>query len=439
MKKVYTKISILSILFITGILTNVNAQKPIKVLFIGNSFTYTNDLPTMFKGLCSAAGKSVITDEDANAGQYFSPSDPSGASPAHAASAVTYSKIRSQVWDYVVLQDNQGYFARYTNVIPSYVFPDNMKVRDSVRINQPCARVIWFAGWGPLGGYPSYLPNDNTTLELNRIDSNYQYMVNQYPAKKEIMAPFGKAWLNAMTALPSINLYYSDNTHPGIPGQLIDASVLYTTIFKQDPSAVNYIPPGFTAMGSQYTAAAAASLLNIGYTTTMTPYIYATHGLPSNTPTVIYSGGVLTTSGSYSSYQWYLNNVTISGATSASYTPTSNGSYMVIATSTSNGCAQNWSFPVAVTAVGIDENQMNNSIVRLYPNPITNASVIDLKDIKWEGGRIDITDLIGQTVQSKSLLSDKYFIQKNDFKSGMYIYTITDAQGNKFTGKISVL
>src|SRR4051812_17504007 len=116
MRNIYRQISIASVLFVSAFLTTAMAQKPIKVLFVGNSFTYMpispsgNDLASVFKALCAAAGKTVVTDMDANAGQYFPTADPSGQQPAHDASTVTYSKIRSQAWDYVVLQDNQGYF-----------------------------------------------------------------------------------------------------------------------------------------------------------------------------------------------------------------------------------------------------------------------------------------------------------------------------------------
>jgi hypothetical protein len=431
MKNIITKLGI-ALILTAGLSTNASAQKPIKVLFIGNSFcfypTSATNLPTLFKGLCTAAGKTVTTDMDANPGQYF---DGSG---GHSTSTTTYAKIRSQKWDYVVLQDNQGYFAGYVHGISnSACFPANNRVRDSVYKNWPCAKVIWFSGWGYQGGIPSQIPGDNTTVMNNRIDSNYQYLNDQYPTKKELIAPFGKAWNAEIKAQPSIDpvLFYTDGNHPSATGQYSNAAVLYTMIFKQDPSSVNYTVSGVSAANATLVKAKA-------YETVLTPYIFASHQMAKTTPIVTNNAGVLSISGgTYTAYQWYLNNVAISGATSSTYTPTASGSYMVIATSGSN-CDNNWSFPVVVTATGVQESVNSNNVV-LYPNPVSSESVIELKDMEWEGCKIEIVNTIGQVMQAQPLTSNMYFIRKSDFQSGIYIYTITDKAGNRYVGKINVM
>ena len=431
MKNTITKTAIALLFFSAGIITTVNAQKALKVLFIGNSFcfypTSATNLPTVFKGLCTAAGKTVTTDMDANPGQYF---DGSG---GHSTSTTTYAKIRSQKWDYVVLQDNQGYFAGYVHGISnSACFPANNRVRDSVYKNNPCAHVIWFSGWGYQGGIPSQIPGDNTTVMNNRIDSNYQYLNDTYPSKKELIAPFGKAWNAEIAAQPSIDpiLFYTDGNHPSATGQYSNAAVLYTMIFKQDPSAINYTLSGVTAANATLVKAKA-------YQTVQTPYIYNSHQMASTTPVITNNSGVLSVTGSYSSYQWYLNNVAISGATSSTYTPTAAGSYMVIATKTGT-CDNNWSFPVVVTATSVQES-VNSSNILMYPNPVTDQSLIELKDMSWEGCKIEIVNMVGQIMQTQPLTSNIYYINRNDFKTGMYIYTITDKDGNKYLGKINVM
>lgn len=429
MKNTTLKTGIVTLIFVAGIFTHAMAQKPIKVLFIGNSFTYypasATCLPALFKGMAAAAGKTVTTDMVANAGQYFD--GPGG----HSTSATTYAKMRSQSWDYVVLQDNQGYFAGYVNSLGSGTCAAaNDRLRDSVYKMHPCAKVIWFSGWGYKGGYPQGIPGDNTVKMNNRIDSNYQFLNSKYPSQQELIAPFGKAWNNAIAAQPGIEslLFGPDGNHPSATGQYSNAAVLYTMIFKQNPSSINYTPSGVTA-------ANATLLKTKAYQTVMTPYIYNSHHMAKTTPVVTNNAGVLSVTGSYTSYQWYLNNVAISGATSSTYTPTASGSYMVIAYS--GNCANNWSFPVALTATGVEENY-NSSNVVLYPNPVTSESVIELKDLNWENSNITIINMVGQIVQSQALTSNMYYLHRNDFNTGMYFYTITDSDGNKYTGKINV-
>lgn len=433
MKNTTTKTVIATLLLTAGIFATAFGQKSIKVLFIGNSFTYypssSTNLPTQFKGMAAAAGKTVTTDMDANAGQYF---DGSG---GHSTSATTYAKIRSQKWDYVVLQDNQGYFAGYVNQLGSSACAAaNDRVRDSVYACNPCAKVIWFAGWGYQGGIPSQIPGDNTIKMNDRIDSNYQFLNNKYPSQKELIAPFGKTWGNAIKVQPSIDIrvFGPDGNHPSATGQYSNAAVLYTMIFKQDPTNITYNVSGVTA-------ADAALLKAKAYQTVMASYLYNSHEMPSTTPVVTNTGGVLsvTGTGTYTAFQWYLNNVAIAGATSSTYTPSTSGSYMVIAT-TGNNCGNSWSFPVVVTATGVQES-VNNDNVILYPNPVTSQSVIEMKDMNWEGSSIEIVNMFGQMIQSQPITSNMYYIHKNDFKTGIYIYTITDRDGNRYTGKINVM
>ena len=423
------KISI-SLALAIGIFTGATAQKTVKVLFIGNSYTYVEDLPTMFKNLASGAGKTVVVDEEANPGQYF---DESGAQPGHATSSATYDKIYAQAWDYVVLQDNQGYFCTNVHSIPSYALNSNKQVRDSVRAIQPCAKVVWFAGWGLMGGLPSQFPGDNTIAMNNRIDSNYQWMNNMNAPSQDLIAPFGKAWNYIIKSKPSMeaSLFNTDGSHPGRAGQLSNAAVLYTMIFKQDPSISSYTPSGISTSTALF-------LKTTAYQTVMYPYIYNSHQMPKITPVVTNNSGVLSVSGTYSAYQWYLNNVAIAGATSPAYTPTANGSYRVIATTNGTSCAQNWSFPVDITTTAVRESIPDKNIT-IYPNPVADQAVIELKDVDWEGSNISIINMMGETVRSERITSDTYFIRKHDFKPGLYIFTITDKSGNKFLGKIDFL
>ena len=82
-------------------------------------------------------------------------------------------------------------------------------------------------------------------------------------------------------------------------------------------------------------------------------------------PVITRNGNVLST-GSFTSYQWYRNNVEINGATAASYTVTTTGSYTVKVTDAS-GCTA--TSPVSeVQTLGIGAYNEADAI-RVYPNP----------------------------------------------------------------------
>lgn len=84
-------------------------------------------------------------------------------------------------------------------------------------------------------------------------------------------------------------------------------------------------------------------------------------------------------------------------------------------------------FPVDTFGVSI--NELNNSIymeARLYPNPVTDVSVIEISCEKLLDLKIDIFDLYGKLVISSSHWSNEGFkINKDLFNNGVYIYQIS--------------
>lgn len=91
------------------------------------------------------------------------------------------------------------------------------------------------------------------------------------------------------------------------------------------------------------------------------------------TPIVAYSGSLLSTSNVFAQYQWFINTVSIAGATNATYAPTTNGNYRVRVTD-ANGCTS-FSSGYPVNTVGI--NDVNSVAIKLYPNPITETLLIE--------------------------------------------------------------
>lgn len=95
------------------------------------------------------------------------------------------------------------------------------------------------------------------------------------------------------------------------------------------------------------------------------------------------------------SFQWVncADSTLISGATSPSYSPTSNGCYAVIITKDS--CSM-WSSTVSIANIGLEEFSLEGSI---YPNPATDNIHINLP----EGTPIRIYSLSGEVVMQEKL------------------------------------
>ena len=148
---------LLLLLFITAtsIYTSL-ASDTTHVLFIGNSFVYTHNVPQLLKDMAAADGETLVFTMHAPGG--ISVGDVSQGNQAHMNNPLVFDLIRQGNWDYVVVQDNQGRFVGTYGSFPapttSKVIEGHVKILDSIKLHNPCARTLWFAGWAFKDGYP---------------------------------------------------------------------------------------------------------------------------------------------------------------------------------------------------------------------------------------------------------------------------------------------
>jgi hypothetical protein len=153
---------------------------------------------------------------------------------------------------------------------------------------------------------------------------------------------------------------------------------------------------------------------------TMNVYVYPA----MQTPSITQSGNTISTSGAYSSYQWYLNDTLINGATAPSYTASRAGNYTVVVTGTS-GCHDTSSvYPLSnITAINELQNQKDN--LYIYPNPANNILNIHTTDkvsaaITSIDGRVLFNNITTQKIDISSLSAGVYIIKFSD-KNGALI------------------
>ena len=108
----YSKIlfGVIMMLYFVAVSNNVYAddvqftQKTYKILFVGNSHTYYNDMPKMFKGLCDAdkinCEVTSITSPGYKLSQFADKTNMYGSQ--------VYQALTNNTWDYVVLQENRA-------------------------------------------------------------------------------------------------------------------------------------------------------------------------------------------------------------------------------------------------------------------------------------------------------------------------------------------
>ncbi|MES2799151.1 MAG: PKD domain-containing protein [Bacteroidota bacterium] len=205
------------------------AQDSISVLWIGNSYTYVNDLPSMTSQLATSLGDKITFDSKTNGGYTFA---------NQWGDALTFTKIKSKPWDFVVLQAQSQEPSFPTSQVNSSTLPNAIKIADSIYTNRYCSQVMYFMTWGRENGDAQW-DSINTFNKMNgRLRKAYLRFMDSTEAS---MSAVGSAWRYVRENHPSINLYQADGSHPSVEGSYLAANVFYTSLFRKSPVGASYL------------------------------------------------------------------------------------------------------------------------------------------------------------------------------------------------------
>lgn len=151
-----------------------------------------------------------------------------------------------------------------------------------------------------------------------------------------------------------------------------------------------------------------------GNTTSLTVTVSAT----PNKPSISQTGNELNAGITAAGYQWYNGSTEIKDAKSQTYTPTTNGSYLVQATN--NGGCSSFSAPFNFVKTAIREDAIFSNFT-FYPNPITTQLFVDFNK-RFE---LSFFNLSGQETLQKTDLQGKQEIDLSSLKRGIYLMKIT--------------
>ena len=219
--------NLLVVLFLCGI-ANVHAQDSLSVLFVGNSYIYSNDLPGMLNSLTTSLGDEITYDSKTNGGFTFN---------SHLNDPQTHVKIKNKPWDVVVLQGQSQepsfpYAQVNTNTLPQAV-----QLADSVYANRYCSNAMYFMTWGRENGDPQW-DSINTFYKMNdRLRLAYLRIMDSAQAS---VSPVGSAWRYVRDNDPTIQLYFGDGSHPSVAGTYLAACTFYASLFRKSPVGASY-------------------------------------------------------------------------------------------------------------------------------------------------------------------------------------------------------
>ncbi len=210
----------------------VQAQKNISVLFIGNSYTHSNNLPNMLQQLGYAMGDSIFVDSYAPGGYSLL---------AHSQDSNTINKIKQQAWDYVVLQDQSQRPSLEPAFVDTAVIPYALFLDSLIHNNNACTQTVFYMTWGrkygDVGNCPFYPPVCTYAGMQQRLKDSYLQMADTCHA---IVSPVGEAFNLSIQTDSTLNLYVSDNSHPSVEGSYLAACTFYATILHKQITNQNY-------------------------------------------------------------------------------------------------------------------------------------------------------------------------------------------------------
>lgn len=396
------------------------AQIPKKVLFLGNSFIASNDLPGLVKAFADKAGLPFHYAAHTPGGIYVKYL-PQG-SAAHANNPYVYDLIRSDSWDYIVLQDNQGFFCSPTPGYfgkDSYVAEGHLQIRDSLLKKNPCGKLILFSGWldkDPYGAYPA-LGLATAAAANQRIYEQYRYLNTHFT--EQIIAPIGIVWNRILAEKPSVALFAADNYHPSYDGSYVTAATLFSTIFHRSAEEVLF-DGGLTPAIARYIRKAAFEVVRDSLESS---------GMAAVTPVLTVSGISLSAAAGFSHYQWYQNDIAMPGSTTNTILFKPGNCYQLEVTD-SKGCSS-WSLricdPEATTTVPV---MIATNGIPSYPNPVQDILFLQA----GSGLHTSISDISGQVIYSAARVPAS--IDMSAYPPGIYLLMITDHSGKQQVQRI---
>lgn len=193
-----------------------------KILFIGNSYTYYNDMPSLFSRLCGCNGKAAQVFSVTKGGRKLH----ENLDPTDETTLQLEAVLRENAMDICVLQEH--------SVLPITDYDRFSASIAALKEKVGAARYSLYQTWGRKAG-AKFLRDeglDTRTMALKLRDA-YTKAAETHGTDR---APVGLCFLEIYEKHTGIDLYDADLTHPSYAGSCLSAMTHYRTLFGEMPS-----------------------------------------------------------------------------------------------------------------------------------------------------------------------------------------------------------
>jgi hypothetical protein len=406
------------LVLLVALFASAASAQQTSVLFIGNSYTYVNDLPNTFRQLALSLGDTVNVAMSAPGGFTLQ---------QHAAYAPTLDAIASQPWDFVVLQEQSELGALPADATTTE--DDALQLMADIEANYECTYPVLYMTWGRENGDPQFCANYPFMCTYagmqQALRDNYVALANWNDAWT---APVGVAWKNARDTQPQIDLYATDGSHPSMAGTYLAACVFYCTFFQESCADATFNATLDLATAAILRGIASATVLDEPETWNLdlpngTDALLDGFELGPDYVTLIHNG--------QGEHLWTCTNGQSFTTGTVTFTFDAPGTYVVTHEyhdPCGNSDTRTFTFNMTV---GLEELNAGAA----YQVRSRSPSLVEVQDAR-SGGTLTLYDMQGRVVVQKRIGGSRTRVA---CPSGPLLWRISDPTGAIRTGKVVVL
>ncbi len=413
-----SKIAVLVLLSILISTASAFATKR-KVLFIGNSYTGTNNLPLMVSQVATSRGDTLIFDAYAPGGFTLQ---------NHFTNPTTKAKIAAGGWDVVIIQAQSQEPA-----FPDFVtdrLPYALKLDSLINKVDSCTETMFYMTWGRKNGDASncpFVPEICTYSGMqNLLSASYLTMAK---SAKGSVAPVGEVWRKFRADHPTIELYNPDESHPIVSGTYLAAVVFYQSIFRKTITGTAiYRPSTLPDTTASFIRSTAQTLIQDSASKWYQHGRMARAGFGFQVQNNMVS--FENTSYAATRYRWNFGDGTPESTEASPQHSYSNpGNYMV-QLKIMNGCQQDSIRKMVLVLPTSVSTEVDGSEIRIFPNPfIDQIEIANVNEIE----KVYLTDLSGKIQNTR--FTDG-ILHTETTQKGMYMVTVRWKDGRISNRKV---
>jgi hypothetical protein len=201
----------------------------LRVLFVGNSFTFYNSMPALVHRLAAA--------DDGAPPLFVAEYTKAGWTLREAAHDDRLAPLLEEVrWDVVVLQEQSQLLSFPAEQRRREAYPSARALQRE--ISSAGGQTVLFMTWGYKEGDRRNYPGDTFTAMQLRLTEGYRDLGAELSVP---VAPVGLAWEEAVQRKPGLDLWDDDGRHPDPAGSYLAACVFYALLSGRDPSRSEFI------------------------------------------------------------------------------------------------------------------------------------------------------------------------------------------------------